>query len=310
MKFTKGTPEHFENALKNKIKELGGDVEACDKITSAAYMDSYAKERYIHNLIGDVESAVIGLVKGIDWESDDKALSATFQKGNTVFEISCPLTDLTFNDLDKDCNYLVNAIKSAGKVEECEAINASEDDDFDGNDFQKYVNLVLKKLKGYGLNTDDPEVYDYAEDAAEMIAQDDDHDVEYWWRETLSNYRYELDEMMPHEIKSATNTSGIAAKPDFETVTSSSYDSDVTYDLVDRKNVEDSDGLLTQYSWYKTSDGNNVFVFGDPDIYLPEDEDFDWETEDDDAAREWFDNYEGFADDDDEYDDDGVYGHW
>ena len=310
MKFTKGTPEHFEAALKNKIKALGGDVEACDKINSAAEMDSDAKERYIHNLIGDVESAVIGLVKGIDWESDDKALSATVQKGNTVFEISCPLTDLTFNDLDKDCNYLVNAIKSAGKVEECEAINASEDDDFDVNDFQKYVNPVLKKLKGYGLNTDDPEVYDYAEGAAEMIAQDDDHDVEYWWRETLANYRDELDEMMPHEIKSATNTSGIAAKPDFETVTSSSYDSDVTYDLVDRKNVEDSDGFLTQYSWYKTSDGNNVFVFGDPDIYLPEDEDFDWETEDDDAAREWFDNYEGFADDDDEYDDDGVYGHW
>lgn len=310
MKFTKGTPEHFENALKNKIKELGGDVEACDKITSAAYMDSYAKERYIHNLIGDVESAVIGLVKGIDWESDDKTLKATVQKGNTVFEISCPLTDLTFNDPDKDSNYLVKAIKSAGKVEECEAINASEDDDFVGNDFQKYLNAVLKKLKGYGLNTDDPEVYGYAEGAAELIAQDPNHNVESWWRDTLSNYRDELDEMMPKEINSATNTSGIAAKPDFETVTSSNYHSDVTYDLVDRKNVEDSDGFLTQYSWYKTSDGNNVFVFGDPDIYLPEDEDFDWETEDDDAAREWFDNYEGFADDDDEYDDDGVYGHW
>lgn len=310
MKFTKGTPEHFEAALKNKIKALGGDVEACDKINSAAEMDIYAKERYIHNLIGDVESDLIGLVKGIDWESDDKELRATVQKGNSVFELACPLSDLTFKDIDKDCHYIVEAIKNAGNVEESEAINASEDSEFENTDFQKYVSDVLKKLKGYGLNTEDPEVYDYAEGAAELIAQDDDHDVEYWWRETLANYRDELDEMMPKEINSATNTSGIAAKPDFETVTSSNYYSDVTYDLVDRKNVEDSDGFLTQYSWYKTSDGNNVFVFGDPDIYLPEDEDFDWETEDDDAAREWFDNYEGFADDDDEYDDDGVYGHW
>ncbi len=309
MKFTKGTPEHFENALKDKIKALGGDIEACDNIASSAATDSDTKERYIHNLIGDVEADVIGLVKGIDWESDDKQLSATVQKGNTVFEISCPLTDLTFNDLDKDCNYLVNAIKSAGKVEECEAINASEYDEFEYADFHKYVNPVLEKLKGYGLNPDDPEVYDYAENAAEMIAQDDDHDVEYWWRETLADFRDDLDEMLPQEIKSATNTSGITAKPDFETVASSSYDSDVTYELVDRKNVEAYDGFLTQYSWYKTSDGNNVFVFGDPDIYVPEDEDFDWETEDDDAAKEWFDNYEGFADDDD-YDDDDVYGHW
>lgn len=309
MKFTKGTPEHFENALKDKIKALGGDIEACDRIASSSAVDSDTKERYIHNLIGDVEANVIGLVKGIDWESNNEALSATVQKGNTVFEISCPLSDLTFNDLDKDCKYIVKAIKSAGKVEECEAINASEYDEFEYADFHKYVNPVLEKLKGYGLNPDDPEVYDYAENAAEMIAQDDDHDVEYWWRETLADFRDDLDEMLSQEIKSATNTSGIAAKPDFETVASPSYDSDVTYELVDRKNVEDSDGFLTQYSWYKTSDGNNVFVFGDPDIYVPEDEDFDWETEDGYAAREWFDNYEGFADDDD-YDDDDVYGHW
>lgn len=310
MKITKGTPEHFEAALKNKIKELGGNVEACDDIMSAAEMDADATERYIHNLIGDVEAEVIGLVKGIDWESDDDELRATVQKGNSVFELACSMSDLTFKDMDKDCQYLVEAIKNAGKVEECEAINASEDEEFEDNDFQKYVSAVLNKLAGYGLNTEDPEVYDYAEGAAELIAQDDDHDVEYWWRETLANYRDELDDMMPQDIESATNTCGIAAKPDFDTVTSSSYDDDVTYELVARKNVEDADGFMTQYSWYRTSGGNNVFVFGDPDIYVPEDEDFDWETEDDHAAQEWFDNYEGFgSDEDDDYDDD-VYGHW
>lgn len=308
MKFTKGTPEHFEAALKNKIKELGGDVEACDKITSAAEMDSDAVERYIDNLIADVESDVIGLVKGIDWESDDNKLRATVQKDNSVFEIACPLSDLTFKDMDKDCQYIVEAIKNAGNVEESEAINASEDEYFEDNDFQKYVNAVLTKLKGYGLNIEDPEVHDYAESAAELIARDDDHDVEYWWRETLANYRDELDEMLPQDIASATNTCGIAAKPDFDNVTSSSYDEDdnVTYELVARKNVEDADGFMTKYSWYKTSGGNNVFVFGDPDIYLPEDEDFDWETEDDHAAEEWFNNYEGFGSDGD----DDVYGHW
>ena len=69
------------------------------------------------------------------------------------------------------------------------------------------------------------------------------------------------------------------------------------------KTVEDSDGFLTDYVWYTDGD-RHVFVFGDSDIYRPEDGEFDWEidivkgreAESDKEAQEWFDSYEGFAD--------------
>lgn len=71
-------------------------------------------------------------------------------------------------------------------------------------------------------------------------------------------------------------------------------DSEITYEFIDSKSVPDSDGFLTDYTWYKTSDGRHVFVFGDSDIYRPEDEDFDWECQSDEEAREWFEDYTGF----------------
>lgn len=36
MKMSKGTPDQFSNALKRKITELGGDIEACDDVVNAA----------------------------------------------------------------------------------------------------------------------------------------------------------------------------------------------------------------------------------------------------------------------------------
>lgn len=72
------------------------------------------------------------------------------------------------------------------------------------------------------------------------------------------------------------------------------YTSNFTY--IDSKEVADSDGFITEYTWYKSEDGNNVFVFGDPDMYRPEDGNFDYETENDDIAYEWFHLYTGFDD--------------
>jgi hypothetical protein len=68
------------------------------------------------------------------------------------------------------------------------------------------------------------------------------------------------------------------------------------YEFVSSKSVEDSDGFMTDYTWYKAPDGRNVFVFGDSDYYRPEDGYFDHEEEDDTAAGEWFNSYNGFGD--------------
>lgn len=78
-----------------------------------------------------------------------------------------------------------------------------------------------------------------------------------------------------------------------------SYDSG-DWELVKSKSVYDSDGFLTEYSmWYNKDTGAYNFIFGDSDIYTPDTADFDWEDiYDKDLADEWFDNYDGFGEED------------
>lgn len=70
--------------------------------------------------------------------------------------------------------------------------------------------------------------------------------------------------------------------------------------LVKSKEVQDSDGFLTDYSWY-TNGVKHIFMFGDNDSYDPDEDYADWETESEQEAQEWFDSYNGFVDDADVY---------
>ena len=81
-----------------------------------------------------------------------------------------------------------------------------------------------------------------------------------------------------------------------------SYDSG-NWELVKTKSVYDSDGFLTEYSmWYNKDTGAYNFIFGDSDIYTPDTADFDWEDiYDKDLADEWFDNYTGFGEEDEDF---------
>lgn len=71
----------------------------------------------------------------------------------------------------------------------------------------------------------------------------------------------------------------------------------MNYKLIATKAVVDSDGFTTDYSWYKDLDtGDNFFIMGDADFYEADPMYADYETSDDAVAREWFDTYEGFVD--------------
>lgn len=61
--------------------------------------------------------------------------------------------------------------------------------------------------------------------------------------------------------------------------------------FIKSKEVEDSDGFLTDYTWYEGSDGTQVMVFGDNDIYKPEDGYFDVTFTDRKQAEDWFNSY-------------------
>ena len=88
------------------------------------------------------------------------------------------------------------------------------------------------------------------------------------------------------------------------------------YETIAHKTVYDSDGFTTDYTLYFDHDENNYFtVFGDNDLYGPEDSDHDWDFgPNEDEAFEWFEDYEGFVDDDDVdlelTDDDLEAGQW
>ena len=75
----------------------------------------------------------------------------------------------------------------------------------------------------------------------------------------------------------------------------------MNYKLIATKTVVDADGFTTDYSWYKDLDtGDNFFILGDSDFYEADPMYADYETSDDAVAREWFDTYEGFVDEEDE----------
>ena len=75
---------------------------------------------------------------------------------------------------------------------------------------------------------------------------------------------------------------------------------DNRYERIDHKMVYDSDGFTTDYTLYFDHDENNYFtVFGDSDLYGPKDSEHDWDFgPNEDEAHEWFEDYEGFVDDD------------
>lgn len=78
-------------------------------------------------------------------------------------------------------------------------------------------------------------------------------------------------------------------------------DDSFDWEYVDSKEVKDSDGFMTEYTWYKrllpSSEERHIFIFGDSDIYGPDDSYADAEFDSYDLAKEWFDNYKGFAED-------------
>ncbi len=73
--------------------------------------------------------------------------------------------------------------------------------------------------------------------------------------------------------------------------------SESRYSWVATKDVMDSDGFRTDYSLYQDLETGEYFtVFGDRDLYGPNDAWHDADFDSYDEAMEWFDSYNGFED--------------
>lgn len=72
------------------------------------------------------------------------------------------------------------------------------------------------------------------------------------------------------------------------------------WELVKTKTIPDSDGFMTEYAWY-TNGTKHIFMFGDTDITEPDEDYADWEAESEKEASDWFSSYNGFAEEDDSW---------
>lgn len=78
------------------------------------------------------------------------------------------------------------------------------------------------------------------------------------------------------------------------------HSSESSWEMLETKSVPDSDGFYTDYTLYfNPVTGEYATMFGDRDIYRPGEGYFDETFETEEEAYEWFDDYNGFEDDED-----------
>lgn len=78
------------------------------------------------------------------------------------------------------------------------------------------------------------------------------------------------------------------------------------YTKLDTKNVLDSDGFSTEYTMYEYNGDDSskfkfIFMFGDTDLYEPNEDYADWACDTREEAIAWFNDYRGPGEDDDIY---------
>lgn len=143
-----------------------------------------------------------------------------------------------------------------------------EDPDYAGDEFYVAVDKSKELLKDYDV--DHVEIVYTVED---NFDKHEDVEYEYWTSE--EGVEENLNEDYPNTIGDR-------------------------YYRIDIKHVKDSDGFLTDYTWwYDAATDQHIFIFGDSEVYTPEDSSPDWETDSEDTAQEWWDNYVGPYEDDD-----------
>lgn len=151
------------------------------------------------------------------------------------------------------------------------------------NRFDALPSLTQEQVKDFLLSCDE-EIF---VNLVELVAVDNQHyyapEVNFYSNEIFQPLVDSISEFVVKETPSI-------ADEDIEIESENKSE----FSFVASKSVLDSDGFMTDYTWYHAPDGTSVFVFGDSDIYKPEDGYFDHVCENEHEAQEWFDCYTGF----------------
>ena len=205
------------------------------------------------------------------------------------------------------------------------------DSDISNNVHENYIKGLEDKLEAWAKDNVDSVTFEEDDSALYMTVTTDSDDIHTF---TIPFDDISLDEAhvdddvdlivnavtkeLPDVVKSAVDVK--ASLDDIEDLTDAEIDAD--WSQIRYKQVPDSDGFYTDYTMYEwigdpnaDIEGTYICVFGDNELYYPEGAypDCDFATDNRAEADEWFDSYNGFADDDldnDNLDDiwDGYYG--
>lgn len=77
------------------------------------------------------------------------------------------------------------------------------------NDYERIEDKVeaevIKKLESQGVDTDSTEAGFFIDRAVDLIMQQDNPDVEYWWKKLMKEYKEDVDEL-PHRNNKKNST--------------------------------------------------------------------------------------------------------
>lgn len=267
----------------------------------------------VSNLCDDLDTLEEGIFQNNkafkerdDIDIREYTYTTTVREGDKKFEI------YQKNDDENEwaaCEYGVGVNNTPFKItpaqasgdEYISAVSYADDDteydEYDTDIQERFVVDDTDFVRDYDEDTD----VDYLEESLNKL--DSKTNNKYDLLNTFNSKRHtkKFVEQLRRKLRES-----ISPKKLYEFMFDDEYEEDSEYELVASKNVEDYDGFMTEYSMYKSADGKYVFVFGDSELYSPEDGDFDWECDDEESAWEWFNNYNG-AVEDDEYLEEDYY---
>lgn len=104
--------EWLKDTLDNMESVDNIDIESSEAIMSAD--DATQDDRYLHNLIGDIQSEIEHEVESIQFDQDDSNLYMTVVYMDMVKEYKIPFDDLSFefDTIESDVEYVANTVRS------------------------------------------------------------------------------------------------------------------------------------------------------------------------------------------------------
>lgn len=104
--------EWLKDTLSNMESVDDTDIESNEAIMSAD--DATYDDRYLHTLIGDIQSEIEHEVETIEFDQDDSNLYMTVVYMDMVKEYKIPFDDLSFefDTIESDVEYVANTVRS------------------------------------------------------------------------------------------------------------------------------------------------------------------------------------------------------